>query len=661
MLSAGAASYTPRSSAAWGSSTRSLALAGLVGVGITGFVELMFSPDFTAEFFRQNELDMGRRMEFLLRIALGGLGTAAAALYALARTRRSGGSGAPVERTLWMLSPLMLLPAIPTVLAEEAWRMRHEELLVVVLAGGLLLEVLLVQALRAAPGWATERFRLFVRQMPKVLRRHGPLVAVVAGVLFYAVFMSTFTVQWHYKLKTANYDLGINNNLIFGALHGKFMESPVSMPENPAGYLAIHVKLGQYVYLPIYALFPRAETLLIIQSVCCALGALPLFAFARRRVSAVAAAGIALSYLCWYPMQSANFYEVHDIPIASCFVLATIWALDTRRWVWFALAFLAGMITREDTPIGMAVIGTFAMLSGFRPRVGLLMTVISLSWFVFLRFLVMDQAGDWWFPSMYKGLWSAPEEGFRSVLKTITTNPAFTLTKLVETRKVYFIMHLFVPLAFLPLRRWYLWAAALPGFVLTMLATDYKPPTMFTFQYVMHWGPYLFAAAPLALAAISRRPDDGIARARGALGAMVFATFALQYNYGAFPKREGSFQGGYKTISFIMSDAERQRYADLRRIIARIPPDASVAATEYVGPHVSSRITMISARYGPYGADYYLAASDELKLKQTKPKLADALKRGEYGVLDRVGDFALLKRGHDTSGNAQLLRDWRLE
>ena len=88
------------------------------------------------------------------------------------------------------------------------------------------------------------------------------------------------------------------------------------------------------------------------------------------------------------------------------------------------------------------------------------------------------------------------------------------------------------------------------------------------------------------------------------------------------------------------------------------PKDATLAATEKVGPHLSSRVTIYAMRNGPQTADYIVASSRELKLSKTRPHLKDALESGRYGVIKRVGDFAMMKRGADPKGNAQLLADW---
>src|SRR5262249_35895384 len=163
--------------------------------------------------------------------------------------------------------------------------------------------------------------------------------------------------------------------------------------------------------------------------------------------------------------------------------------------------------------------------SGHRPVAGLVMALVSTVWFVILRFIIMEGAGHWWFPNMYKELWSPGETGFISVIKTLVTNPPFVLAKIADSQRIYYLLHLFTPVLFLPARRWYLWAAFIPGIIITLLTTSYKPPTMYSFQYVMHWAPYLFLALPVALAAI--RDRQGVVRMRAAVGAMAFSSAIL--------------------------------------------------------------------------------------------------------------------------------------
>ncbi|MFZ5897280.1 MAG: DUF2079 domain-containing protein [Myxococcota bacterium] len=646
--------------AEWAPIARCLALGGLLGFAAAGWIQLGLSGRVASELLASNELPDGQRM-MTLKVCLGAAAVGVAIVaYFVWNGFKKGTGMAPLERWMWFLSPLILAPAIASVLRFRPWVNAHERLLPITLVIAIVLEVLAFKALVAAPRTAQEWWRDAREQIPDIVRRRGPFVVVLLASVFYAVFFSMLLLRWHHKLKTGNFDLSINNNLIFGGLHGHFLESTVVFPQDPKKYLANHAKFGGYLLLPIYALYPRAETLLVMQSTFIGMSALPLWGFARRHISPWMATVVALAYLAYYPMHGASFSEFQYVPIAGFFVLGTIWAAEERRWVVFSIIFLTGLTLREDISIGMAVVGAGLLLSGHRPAAGLVMALISSIYFVVLRFYVMDSAGEWWFPNMYKELWADGERGFKSVIKTMLTNPLFVITKIFTEKKVWYLLHLFVPLAFLPARRWYLWLAFVPGLLLTLLVTNYDPPITFSFQYVMHWAPYLFAAAVLALEAIGKRPDNGGERRVAAALGMATASLVLSYNYGAFPQRDGSFRGGFHRVDFGISQAEEERYQNLQKLIAMIPKDASVAATEKLGPHVSSRVKMYTMRHGPQGAEYALASSRELKLSRTRPKLLEALRSGDYGVVTRIADMALLKRGYDTAENERLIRDWRL-
>ncbi len=644
----------------WSSLARSAVLAALIGMALVVWLRAVIGDEWLTPFLQKNDLEMPDRMRFLRFMLIGAAVSAIGAGGLAYRFLSTGRDARVVERVLWFASPLILLPAGPMLFRASAWKDRHEDLLPVVVFGGMLCEVLFFQSLRRVPERVSAFFDELWRETPAFVAKHWALITVLLSCTVYAAFMSFYTIRWHHKLGTAVFDLAITNNLIYGGLEGVFNHSPIIFPENPGKYVANHVQTGLYAFLPIYALHPASETLQIIQSTSLGFGALPLFLFARKRIPEWAALVVALCYLSYYPLHGANFYEVKTVPIAAAFLLTTIWAADAKKWVACWLAFTLTLLLREDMPVGLAVVGAFFLLSGYRPRTGFIMAVLGTAWFIFIRFYVMDKAGQWWFPSMYKDLWAPGEQGFKSVIKTLLTNPVFTLKHIVVEKKVYYLLHLLVPLMFLPARRWYLWAAFIPGAILTLLVTDYAPPTMFSFQYVMHWAPYLFVAAVLCLQSISERADFGKARAGAAVLAMAFASAVLSFNYGAFAARDKSLSSGYAKITFSFSDKERQRYQDLKEIIKDIPPKATVAATEHVGPHVSSRVGFYSLRRGSHGAEYLLAREQELGLDRTRQSLFLALKDNQYGVIKRIGEMALMKKGADPSKNQELITDWSL-
>lgn len=643
------------------SSARSIGIGALLGAAVALWSQFAFRAPWLDDFLRKNEGDADVRHRLLLFFALGivlGAGATGAGLVYLKRKKHSL---EPLESWLWFASPLILLPVVPMVFDPDPWKGRHSVLLTALVVVLLVFETLVKQSLTHAPLAARAWWSEVGEQVPALVRRRGPIVIVTAAALAYAAFFIFFTLRWHYKLRTGNYDLSINNNLMFGGLHGKFLESTVVFPTDPARYLANHAKFGAYLFLPVYALFPRAETLLVIQSLFIGLGAVPLFLFARRHLSEWMATLLALAYLAYYPLHGANFSEFQAVPVAAFFVFGTAWALDARRYRMAAVTLVIGLTMREDVSVGLAVLGAFFLLSGYRPMAGLVVACVSTAYFLALRFYVMEEAGSWWFPNMYKELWADGEKGFRSVVKTMISNPLFTLEKLTTEKKLEYLLHLLVPLAFLPARRWFLWAAFVPGVLMTLLVTNYDPPVTYSFHYVMHWAPYLFMAAVIALKTMaSQSPGTGLIQQRAAFASMLAASLVLTFNYGAFPRREGSFKGGFHRVEFRYTEREYERYQTLLDLTSEIQPEDSVAATEKEGPHLSSRLKIYAMRRGPQDAKWIVASSRGLKLSKTKPTLKDAVESGRYGVVRRAMDFALLKRGHDTSQNDKLIRDWDL-
>jgi len=640
---------------------RVVALASLLAGAIALWTQLAFHSPWLDTFLLDNELDEPeRRMSILVVIAVAIAGGAVVSFGATLWWRRRERPVAELEQWAWFLSPLLMLPLGPVLFRPKVWMGRHDALLPSLVLILLVFEQLAFRCLTNVPAAARAWWVDAVVQVPARVRKHGPLAVVLAGAAFFSAFFIFYTLRWHYKLRTGNYDLSINNNLMYGGLHGRFLHSPLVFPKEPAKYLANHVKLGAYLFLPIYALVPRPETLFVIQSIFIGFGTVPLFLFARRHVSEWMAAIVCLAYLAYYPLHGASFSEFQAVPVAAFFVFVIIWAADTHRYRWLAGALVAALLMREDVSVGLAVLGAFFLLSGYRPKVGLAIALVSTFYFLLLRFYVMEAAGSWWFPNMYKELWADGEKGFRSVIKTMLTNPMFTLSKLIVEKKLYYLLHLLTPLAFLPVRRWYLWAAFLPGAFLTLLVTNYDPPITYSFHYVMHWAPYLFVASVIALEALRNGPIFGPERYRAAAAAMVAGSLVLSYNYGAFARREGSFKAGFSKIEFSFTEDEWNRYQELLEITSMIPKDASVAATEKCGPHLSSRLDMFTMRQGPQTADWIVASSRELKLSKTRPTLRDALVSGTFGVVKRLDDFAIMKRGYSTAENQALLDDWEL-
>ncbi|HVX95113.1 MAG TPA: DUF2079 domain-containing protein [Polyangia bacterium] len=568
------------------------------------------------DFVNSNQLTAHARKQMLAWLGVGGaVGAFAALVLRTWGLRRSS----PVDRAVRVLRtarlfwPLMLPSLIWPLLVATDWDPLAR---VAGIAFVALLGECCVRASAAELGagrLAAARSLSRAAARAAGIRRVSPAAAIVVlGTLFYAVWMSYGTILQHRQFGTAAFDLGNYDTMFYNMLHGHPFRCPAVLPKGGNwSMLSNHAELTMFAVLPFYALHPGAETLLVMQAVALALGAIPLYRFAARRLPRPAAVVLALAYLAYAPMHQANFYDIHFQPFAVLFTLWAVDMLDARRPVLFSLFFVLALGCREDVPIGFIVLGLYLLLVGRHTRAALLITITSVVYFVVIKFAVMPRFGSWWFSDLYKDLYPAGENTYGGVVKTLLTNPIFVWKTLVTTEKIVLIGLVLVPMVFLPLRRGLLWMALLPAVPFTVLTTGYGPTVQISFQYVLLYVPFMFLAAALALASYGRTPA-GRARLAGAVGGMAVATFLTMRIWGAMPPGD-KFRGGFRQISEFrkVSPEEKQKARDLAELAAKIPKDAPVAVSEMEHAHVSTRLNAFGLRVsGTEGVDYVLYALD---------------------------------------------------
>jgi uncharacterized membrane protein len=609
----------------------------------------LFSIDLN-DFVTQNRASHEER-SFLLLVAVGA--AAFAAVPCLVVAWRGGEKAAlALERWGLRLSPLSFCYAVPILANYRIWYARPLAFLALLSLVSLLLERTLRVALRQTTGNARDSIYAFGETLPAVVRRFAPSVVVLGGAAAYAAFTARYSIQHHQRLGSLAFDLGIYDNLMFNALHGYFFRSPVLLGPDGGNYIAGHAEFIMVAYVPFYALWPRAEMLLVMQSVLFGFAAFPLYKFARTQVPPWTAVVVALAYLLYAPLHGPNFYDFHWLPTAIFFHFWLYYSIATsRRWLSIACVCVL-LLTREDVSVGLAILGTFLVITGLRVRFGIVLAAVSVVYFAIVKFAIMPWAGVWSFTNMYKDLIPKGESGYIGIMRTVATNPSFFLGTLLTQEKLVYVLHLFAPVVFLPWRRATLAFLASAGFFFTLMTTGYQPTLSIAFQYTSHWIPYIFAATVLSLRLLGRE----VVRRQAATGALAFAMSSHSLVFGALFQQE-TFVGGFGHVPFRMTESERLRYEDMKALVSKIPRDASVAATESEVPHVSNRLTAYALRDFHGGADYLLVNRNLRDHVNTHRTLLDAFANYQYGLLEQRPPLYLFKRGHTSPGTDSAKRD----
>jgi hypothetical protein len=319
------------------------------------------------------------------------------------------------------------------------------------------------------------------------------------------------------------------------------------------------------------------------------------------------------------------------------FMLWAVAMVDRKKWVGYWVFFAMAIMCREDVSIGLTMLGALMVLSGVRIKTGIASMVVAGLYFLALRFFIMKNTG---FAEIFKELYPTGEKGFGAVIKTLISNPGFVAKSLMTWEKFRYVAQLFAPLAFLPLRKPALWMLFIPAFILTLLSTGYLPTIQISFQYISNWSGYAFLAIAVVLAGY--RDSGELVKLRAAGVALVVGLTLGNLQWGAWQPNP-VVHGGFVDVPLLPpSPADKQRRLDLLELVKLVPPDASMAASDRVQPHVTFHVRTYSLKDALYDCDYLLWS--DLPGDPGNDRGVKAIMSGEYVVAATRGGSTLAKK-----------------
>ena len=112
--------------------------------------------------------------------------------------------------------------------------------------------------------------------MLKIFKKHSNKILWIS-IFIYILLFSFLSLKKYYAFGYNAFDLAIFNQVFFNTLDGRWFEMTINLNS----YLADHFTPIIILLLPVYKLWPRAETLLILQSIVLGLSAWPLYKISR--------------------------------------------------------------------------------------------------------------------------------------------------------------------------------------------------------------------------------------------------------------------------------------------------------------------------------------------------------------------------------------------
>lgn len=384
----------------------------------------------------------------------------------------------------------------------------------------------------------------------------------------------------HYRI--GRYDLGNMVQAVWSTAHGR----PLHMTDGFTGEqivrFAYHVDPILALLAPLWVLAPSPLTILAVQVVAIAAGALPVFWLARRHAASEAVAALlAIGYLV-YPWTAWAAIDVfHPLSLSLPLLLFAVWFLDGDRLVPFAVCAVLAAATGELVGLTIAALGVWYGLARGNRRAGAVIGVGGVLWSAIALLVVVPAfAGE---SSVYQGTVDGRVGGSPAgLVRTVFTDPLDVVAAATDGNDLAYLALIAIPLLGAFLLAPGLAAVAAPQLAINLL-TNFGATTDPRAHYVAPILAALFAALAVG---IGRREARRNARV---VAAVLIATGAASIMLGPWSSASIGTPRWYQANSSAEAVAIRDAALSL------VPADAAVSATNSLGAHLADRRYLVSA------------------------------------------------------------------
>lgn len=444
-----------------------------------------------------------------------------------------------------------------------------------------------------------------------------------AGICI-CVFIGFLAVQAVCRVKTQSapcFDFGIFSQMYY---YMKETLQPLVTCERAVllSHFDIHVSPIYYLFLPIFAIIPKPETLVVCQALLLASGIIPLVLLCRKlSLSYKATALFTVCYTFYPTVMGGCYYDLHENKFLLPIMLWLFLFIEKNKW-WGIISFsVLTLLVKEDAPVYIAFVAIYLFLSKRDYKKGAVLLCMSLLYFAGVVAYLETYGYSGIMSNRYNNFIYEDDGGLVSVIKSVLISPANVIREVLDPEadsvgsKLGFMLSMLTPLCFLPfVTKKYSRYILLGPFVLVNLMPDYMYQHSLYFQYTYGSGACLFYLAILNYSELSEKFKRTTA-VTASLASMLFfsGTIAHKPNY----------------IDNYLTNKENHDY--VTEVLAEIPEEASVAASTMLVTPCSQRREVYSLddsdyQKSPTHTEYIVL---DLRYKSNREKYADTYENNE--------------------------------
>ena len=511
----------------------------------------------------------------------------------------------------------------------------------------------------------------------KLHKKSGLKLVMGAAIAFFVVCL--ILILHRYYSFYASFDQGIFNQVFWNNLHGRFFQSSLSSSLSTnvvhSGEVAevYYHRLGQHftpallLWLPIYALFPFPATLSVLQVTLVTAAGIVLYVLARQYLEPILAGTIAASYYGAIAVIAPTLTNFHDISQIPLFTFSLLLAMEKRKWWLFWLLAVALLAVREDSGVGLFSVGFYMILSKRFTRTGLAVCTLSFAYMIALTNLIMPlfsaDISKRFMMERFGQYATGEEASTLDIIWGIASNPWRLLVELFTPffGTILYLLGQWLPLGFVPAISPTAWMVS--GFPLLKLFLGKGESVLaITIRYAMTVVPGLFYGAILWW---SQHPKAFKPSFRRFWVFCICLSVLITVAYN--PNRTLYFliPDSIQPWVYVSLPQQWHHVSQMRSLLAQIPPDASVSATTYLVPHLSSRRAIVrwpalqlrNDAKEVIKVDYVIIdlwqlqqyqpafKQDRRLLQDSVPVIEQLLNSKEYGIIGCQDGVILLRKG----------------
>lgn len=290
------------------------------------------------------------------------------------------------------------------------------------------------------------------------------------AVLLYCVFFIFSSVLKMRYLYGNYFDIGIMHQTVYNTYKAlttfdfsRFLEMTDPYGPMQVKRMAIHNDPILAFIAPFYIIWSGPETLLVIQTVMLAAGAVGLYlislhVFTDERYSRWLGLLFGILYLMNPAMENSNLFEFHGVTLATSLLIYMFYFWLRRKYIWSFVFFIFALLTKEEVSLTTAFFGLYCIFTflhqtqfrfTFKPKYlfPAAIIVMSIAWFFLSLELIIPAArgGTNHFALEYYGdFGDSPHQVVFSLIK----EPNIAVNYVFRPDALNYLLRLFQPVGF---------------------------------------------------------------------------------------------------------------------------------------------------------------------------------------------------------------------